>query len=639
MRHGFLFTTAFIAASTLFAGHARADDQSDEIVVTATRAPAQASRLPAEVDVIDIGEAQARGDATLAEALRAAPGMDVVSAGGLGQQTSLFAGGANSNDTLVLFDGLRINDPSTPGSSFDAGQDLLGDLSRVEVVQGPMSAVFGSDAIGGVVNLIPRHGGPGPLNGRLDVSGGSFNTLRGAAGVDGAIGRFRYAVTGEGFATDGYDLVPKRMSTHTGEGDGSSMSMITGVFDAYVSSSFSLDLLLRTRQAQADFDPFPFDFLTFNSFRAEDDNLKISRNDLSLGRLGATWRTNDRLSLRATYGGMRQQRVQSDDGVGTDFYTGSRRFGDVALTWTASDAFTFVAGISGERETVNIAEGFGFPPPISFVSRAEDHEGAFVTAQSTFSFATLTGAVRIDDYDAFGAHTTWRLGASFDIGDIARVYGAYGTAFRAPTLYERFVSFGDPDLDPERSKSWEIGADAHFGAFGQERGIELGALYRHSDIDDLINFGPFFIYDNVDRVTIDTAQARFAVHPFNWLTAHVAYVYTDAQDGDGVQLLRRPGNYWTAELALSQGPFRANLSWREVGKRRDAIYGDDGFSLGNGQTSAYDVARLALTYAVRPNAEIFVTTDNLFGEVYEPANAFAGAPRNVSIGVRLRSAP
>ena len=313
MRHGFLFTTAFIAASTLFAGHARADDQSDEIVVTATRAPAQASRLPAEVDVIDIGEAQARGDATLAEALRAAPGMDVVSAGGLGQQTSLFAGGANSNDTLVLFDGLRINDPSTPGSSFDAGQDLLGDLSRVEVVQGPMSAVFGSDAIGGVVNLIPRHGGPGPLNGRLDVSGGSFNTLRGAAGVDGAIGRFRYAVTGEGFATIGYDLVPKRMSTHTGEGDGSSMSMITGVFDADVSSSFSLDLLLRTRQAQADFDPFPFDFLTFNSFRAEDDNLKISRNDLSLGRLGATWRTNDRLSLRATYGGMRQQRVQSDD--------------------------------------------------------------------------------------------------------------------------------------------------------------------------------------------------------------------------------------------------------------------------------------------------------------------------------------
>ena len=113
--------------------------------------------------------------------------------------------------------------------------------------------------------------------------------------------------------------------------------------------------------------------------------------------------------------------------------------------------------------------------------------------------------------------------------DNARVYAAYGTSFRAPTLYERFVSFGDPRLDPEAGKSWEAGADAHFAAFGQARGVELGALYRHSDVSDLIDFGPLFTYDNVDRVKIDTAEARAALHPTDWLTARVTYVHTDAQ--------------------------------------------------------------------------------------------------------------
>src|SRR5262249_52971100 len=151
-----------------------------------------------EVDVIDVDEAQSRGIVTLADALRDAPGLNVVASGGAaGQQTSLFAGGANSNHTLVLFDGLRINDPSTPGSSFDAGQDTLGGLDRIEIVQGPMSAVFGSDAIGGVVNLIPRHGGEGAFNGRANAAFGSFNTTSGSLGADGTWGAFRYAMTAE----------------------------------------------------------------------------------------------------------------------------------------------------------------------------------------------------------------------------------------------------------------------------------------------------------------------------------------------------------------------------------------------------------------------------------------------------------
>ena len=208
MRH--VFKAALFAAASLTAMPAFAQEGVD-IVVTATRTETPVTNLPADVTVIDTESALSRGVTTLSQALEDAPGLGVVQSGGIGQQTSLFAGGANSYHTLVLFDGLRINDPSTPNSSFDAGQDQINGLSRIEVVEGPMSALYGSDAIGGVINMIPRHGGEGPLNARLDMSAGSFGTLNGAVGVDGSLGNFRYAVTGEAFSTEGFDLVPERM--------------------------------------------------------------------------------------------------------------------------------------------------------------------------------------------------------------------------------------------------------------------------------------------------------------------------------------------------------------------------------------------------------------------------------------------
>ena len=619
-----------------------AAEEEDEIVVTATRAPTPMRDLPADITVIDADAALARGQSTLAQALEQAPGLGVAPNGGIGQQTSIFAGGANSYHTLVLFDGLRINDPSTPNSSFDAGQDQIHALARAEVVEGPMSAVFGSDAVGGVINLIPRHGGEGPLNARLDIAGGSFGALTGAAGVDGALGRFRYAVTGEGYAADGYDLVPRRMSTHTGDADGAAMSALTGVFDFVLSETIALDLLVRHRQARADFDPFLFD-LSFNEFRADDADLEISRNDLTLARLGARWRFNESLSLRLTAGGMNQARVQRDDGLVTDSFDGKRRFADFTLEWRPGAAagladVAVVAGVSGEREEIDIAQGFGFPPPFFFTAAEQEQRSVYVTAQGRAGRAHLTGAVRTDDYDGFGVNTTWRMGASFDLSDAARIYAAYGTSFRAPTLYERFVSFGNPALEPEQGESWEIGADARFGAFAQADGLELALLYRSTEIEDLIDFGPSFTYANVDLAEIGSAEARVVLRPNAWLTLRAAYVYTDAEDVvAATPLLRRPETAWFAAVEVQHGDFSGTLSWRNVGKRFDFLYGDDGYALGQGFTPAYDIVRLSGAYDVSPSAQLYVAVENALDETYEPVNAFAGAPRSVMAGIRLRA--
>ena len=270
-----LLMNAALLAATCFAFPAAAEEET--LVVTATRSPIPAERLPADVDVIDVDQIQNRGVASVADALSSAPGLDVVGSGGFGQQTSLFSGGANSNHTLVLFDGLRLNDPSTPGSSFDAGQDTLAGLDRIEVVQGPMSAVFGSDAIGGVINLLPRRAGEAPLSARLDMGTGSFGTVRGAASVDGTLGRFSYVASAEGYVTDGYDLVPERMSTHIDDADGAESATLTGLLDVALTDSVSVDLLVRHREARADFDAFIYPPPLFSETRVDDADLEISK--------------------------------------------------------------------------------------------------------------------------------------------------------------------------------------------------------------------------------------------------------------------------------------------------------------------------------------------------------------------------
>lgn len=626
----FVLKAALVAATALSASPALAQDE-ETIVVTATRQPTEADRLPADIDIIDVDTAIVRGQSNLADALTDTPGLNVSRSGGFGQQTSLFSGGSNSNHTLVLLDGIRLNDAASPGSAFDAGQDTLGGLSRVEVVQGPMSALYGSDALGGVINILPRRGGEGPINGRLDLFGGSFGSLGGSAGIDGTLGRLRYAINGDAFVTDGYDLVPDRMRTHTGDEDGAESTTLTGILEYALTDALTVDLLLRRRDARADYDAFIYPPPTFNEQRVDDSDLEFAQNDLSVSRIGARWTITDALSLRATTGQVIQERVEADAGVATSSYGGERRFSDVTADWSRG-ALSLSAGFERQNESVDIDQGF------ATVVASQDYHGAFLVGQYEVDRLTLTGAVRVDDFDGFGAETTWRAGASYQITDTIRAYGAYGTSFRAPTLYERFIYFGDPNLEPERGEAWEMGADALFAAFGRDNGIEVGALYRSLDIEDLIDFNTFFSYANIDEASVESAEARVAVRPLSWLTARAAYVYTDAQDDVAdTPLLRRPQDMWSASIDIERGRFSGSFGWRHVGKRADQIYGDDGFYQGVGDTDAYDVLRASAAWRIDDGVQVYIAGDNVADEGYEPVNGFAGAPSNVTVGVRLRN--
>jgi len=424
-------------------------------------------------------------------------------------------------------------------------------------------------------------------------------------------------------------VIPARMSTHTGDPDGASMTTATGVFDLMLSDALSLDLLVRRRWAQSEFDAFAFDFTTFQEIRTDDGDLEIARNDLDLARLGATWRWGEAATLLASAGLLETDRAQADDGVETDAFEGERRFVDLTFA-VEREAFELVIGAARETEEIDAVQ-FGSP-----IVAEQDQVGVFAALTGRWGIADVTGAVRVDEYDGFGSETTWRVGVNVRPLAGVRIYGAYGVSFRAPSLYERFTFFGSPGLAPEEGETWEFGADAKYAVFGQDEGLALSLVYRSSDLTDMIDFGPAFTYVNIDEAELESAQARVRVRPLSWLQGEIAYVYTDARDAvSDAPLLRRPENAWRASLEGDWGALRGTLSWRRVGERADILYADDGVFIGTGVTPAYDVVRASLAFDVADGASVSIAADNLFDEAYEPANAFAGAPRSVMVRLRL----
>jgi vitamin B12 transporter len=620
MRNRLLPLSAILAVIAL-PQPASASGENAEIVVTATRGETERERLPADVEIIDTDGARERGALTLGDALAGTPGIQAPRTGPVGQQTSIFSGGFESNHTLVLFDGVRLDDPSTPEGLFDAGQDLLGDASRIEVVQGPMSALYGASALGGVINVLPRQARAGGFNPRMELIAGSFGTVSGSLSADGQGERFSYAVTADAFASDGYDVVPERIATHTGERDGADMTTLTGIFDLALTDAIAVDLLLRRRDASAEYDPGFFGNI------GESDSAEIRQNDTALWRLGANWSAGA-VTLRLSGGELATDRVFAEGGVDGDAFHGDRRFADALATIT-HNTWRFTTGASLEDETID-AVSFGLP-----IAESQQHAGAFAGAQGEFASFDLTAALRHDDFDSFGGATTWRAGISRRIAN-ARIYAAYGTSYRAPSLYELHVPFfGAPNLQPEEAESWEFGASTRLGVFGRDDGLDIQALARSSEVRDLIGFFGFS-YANVDQADIDFAELQATLRPTDWLAARLSYANTDARDAaTGVALLRRPRHAWSAELEATNGPFSGQISWRQTGARLDVVYDDLGFYAGVGRVESYDVVRASAAWSLSQQVRFYVAADNLLDETYEPVNGFAGAPASFLVGLRI----
>ena len=645
--------------SPIIAVSAHADDTviQQQLVVTATRVPTPVLDIPAGVSVIDRQTIEEHGYNTLAEALSAIPGVRVSQSGGAGGIASVFVRGTNSDQVLVLIDGMPINDASDPNAQFNFGVDTLGDVERIEVIRGPMAALYGSGAIGGVINLIMRKGTQEGVHVIGDLSGGYPAQVRGILNTSGIEGPLDYSLTFESQSQRGYDTTPQRMSIFTGTPQGYRDRVLTINLGYTPVDGTRLSLLLRGRAAK-----FGFDNLGFPTF---DDANATGTDDTLLGRAGITSKLFGGTLQTSLFAGRLQDdrrylqllnpldpNLASQDnryhGYRTDIqWNNTLHLNDLftSSVLTATD-LTFGYEYIGDTAKVRVNSVSGGFPFAQNADASMTTNSGYAGLQTTLlQRLTLTGQIR-QDAVLNDMPFTWRLGAVLAAPEILTHFKvAYGTAFRAPTLFDRFgvdsTGFvGNPTLQPETAQGWEVGFTTDVPIFARTDGITFGATYFNEQITNLIveQFVPIETQVNIGSAHIQGVETSLTLRPFAWMTVNASYTFTDAQNADtNERLLRRPQNAASFDASITPLPgLTIAPELLLTGAFQDFLIDNNGFSTTVGTSPHGLIANLAVTYDIAPHVQIYANGLNIFNSRFEPVNGYQVPGASFLAGVRVR---
>lgn len=594
------------------------------VVVTATGVPTRADRLPVNVTVLRGKDLEARGIRTVAQALRLVPGVTVVETSSYGSQTSLFLRGGESDYAKVLVDGVP---QSQPGVGFDFANLTTDDIDRIEIVEGPVSVLYGSDAVTGVVQIFTREGA-GPAHAALSVQGGTYGSTDLGVSAGGGGERGSWSLGASRFSSDG--SLP--VNNHYRNG------AFSGRLVWHPAATTRAALSLRYDDGLYHFPTtYPGAPLSTNQHDRERGpsvglDLTHAFSRLDVGLTG-TWR---RQNL--------QYAIVPNDSTDTynlpyassDWMTRQGVEGRAVLHFAGSDALT--AGATFEHQEM---EG----TTLGNVRTRDDGAGFLELVSGLERPLGFTLGARLEDNQRYGSFATYRAGVTYRVAGGTRLRGGVGTAFKEPTLYQNFAKgfvTGNQDLRPERSTSWEAGVEHELG-----RVIVRGTYFDehfHNQIDYEAGATP-----NYQNARASWARGvELSVHaPLGtWGTVAAGYTYlrTHVTDGDtgstalfrtGLALVRRPAHSATLTLTAGiPGGGSAAVTTAYVGSRSDIDF-DAG---GRVTLPAYTRVDLSAEYpltglgAAWAGVRVRARVDNAFASRYQEVASFPARGRTISFG-------
>ncbi len=600
----------------------------ENIVVTGTRIPTPIDRFAGAATVITSDDIDLYGYRSLADMLAGVPGLHVAPSGGVGAQTSVFMRGAGSNHVLVLIDGIEVTDPAS-GGLFGFEHLQLNGVERVEVLRGPYSAQYGSDGIGGVINIVTRRGGGEP-EAAARVGIGSFATDTAAVNLSGRHGIFDFSISGARLRTDGESFTPRRLrGGQGGERDGYDNFDMKGTVGVQVGDLSRLDFNFGYVDAGADYDqdmdldgdflPDLFETTPKNSVREKRYSLRWSGEYLQ-----GIWRP----SLRGAY----YSRQSRNPGA-------ERRGGRTQFEWrnvlSLSDVAGFVVGVETELEK---ARGVS-------VRDASRNNAVYLQAWfEPFDSLSLSGGWRNDDPDDFGSDRNWQVSAAFDPGGSGvRLRASYGTAFKAPTLDERFGLGGNPDLGPETSRSWEAGVGQAVSGGSVLSRSGWGVAYFDNRIRNLIaasfygdppgedGRGALFRNENISSAHIEGIESFAFLETAGGFGLRLDHTIMRAYNGDHRRLLRRPLRKAALEAHWMDPVWSVVVKLDYVGPQREIRRNDFSLVTKGGYTLVNVSARRWLNHGFA----LFARINNAFDKGYEPVDGFAGRGVEFHAGVEI----
>lgn len=574
----------------------------DPVVVTATRTPVPASQLGTAVTVIEAGDLARRQVLTLTDALSGAAGTPVRT-GATGGVTSIFLRGSNSNQTLVLMDGIRASDANSVYAGYVGGASALA-TDRIEVARGPQSMVFGADAIGGVVSIATERGSGAP-SASVAAEAGSFGTY-------GSM----LAAQGEKDA-DAYNFALTGFSTQNDRANNDFESLTAaGRVDHRVNDSVNVGGTIRVFRGVYG---SPGQAVGFGA--NDPDNQDRETN--ALGTLFAEFTPSDDWAGKITLGGQDRDFVSEDPSAPSKARSVTRRgVLDAQATYSGLEKNRITAGGTAEA-THFYSDGFGAPSARTFDCALFAQDELSVTDD-----LIVTAGLRQDEFDTFGGKTTGRAAVAWRVlPEVLKLRGSYGTGFRAPSFLDLYgfstgLYAGNPNLQPERSRGWDAGFD---WTLPGKRGV-ISATYFRNDYKDLID-GFVFVggSEPFTAANVGEAHSQGVEVSGTWLATSslrvtAGYTYTEAiNDITDASLLRRPRHAATLDVWNDfGGGFSAGAGATFAADSKDV----DAVTFGTIDGEDYVVCRVYGAWAVNDRLTLKARVENLFDEDYATVNGF-----------------
>ncbi|WP_066797244.1 TonB-dependent receptor plug domain-containing protein [Sphingomonas soli] len=593
-----------------------ADLRRTDIVVVASGIEEMPENVGRAVTLIERDEIERRQTVALADLLSTTPGVTVSRNGGLGGFTGVRIRGAEAEHTLVLIDGVRVNDPSSPGGGFDFGNLLAGSIKRVEVLRGANSVVWGSQAIGGVVNVVTQDGSYG-LTASGNAEYGSQDSLFANAALGYGGQNVRAGFTAGYARTDGISAAASGT-----EPDGYRQFGASGRFAVDLTPDLTIDLRGYYADSRTDLDGFPPPTYAFS------DTVEYSTAEELYGYAGINARLfGDVLRNRLSVSLARIDRDNYDPAFGTTpSFIGrgrSERY-EYQGQLRPVDAVTAVFGAEHEDSRFNDGSTFASTGVTSFYGQA------IVTP---FDAATLTAGIRNDDHKAFGNHTTFGFSASVRPAYGTVLRGSYSEGFKAPTLYQLYSFYGTRTLRPETSKGYDLSAEQQL----LDGVLRLKATWFHRDTSNQIDFDlGTFTYANLARTRAEGVEIELGVDLLEGLHLRGNYTHVATRNraggaNYGKELARRP-----RDSASLSADYRFGENGPSIGGTVTIV----GRSFDNPANSVrldgYTLASIRGEVPLGERLALYGRVENLFDTKYQTVATYGTPGRSAHGGVRVR---
>jgi vitamin B12 transporter len=625
-----LFATTSLTA---FTDHALAQQSAapnvtlPDVVISATGVPTPINQIPSSMTVITADQLDAEQQRTAYDALTAVPGLNIVQTGGPGGLTSVFMRGTNSNHVKVLIDGIDVTDPSNSNDSFDFAHLLTGDIAQIEVLRGPQSGLYGSDAIGGVISITTKKG-DGPPKVSATIEGGSFGTLNQKLRLSGSQSAFNYSFNVQHLRSTDTPVTPLNLLAPGEQRNNDSYDNLTLSTKLGVDINQNLSVNFVGRYTDSTLFDTGIDFSVFPTIPSPTQSEQVVHEYFTRGEAVATlfdgrFKNYFGINYSDTWS------LETDPGSETTFNAGKRLQFDWRGVADVLPGQTVVIGADHKTETLWESD----PQTIAQI----DSTGVYAELQSKlYDRFFLVSNVRLDDNEEFGDHVTFRVAPAFIVPwTETKLKASYGTGFKAPTLSELFVNFpsfgffGNPNLKPEESQGYDIGFEQPL--FNNR--VRVGATYFNNNITNLID-STATSFINVGRAKTRGVESFATVALTDRIDLRVDYTYTGAIDEDtGLELLRRPKN----KVSVTAGwrpidPLTLSGTLIAIGDFADT--NRDG-SIPYLIAPGYAVVNLAATYKLDEHVDLFARVDNLTNTQYQNPTGFMQPGLGVYAGMRL----